>query len=56
MYALGSLDESKTLKKKKCAVELGVWKTSAKDWRKVIKIKSTLQSYCLGSVLVLTRP
>lgn len=45
MHTLGPLDESKTLKK--CAVELGMCKTSAKDWGKIIKIKNTLHSIAL---------
>lgn len=49
MHTLGLLDESKTLKKK-CAVELGMCKTSAEDWRKIIKSKSILHSDGFTSV------
>lgn len=52
-YTLGRLDESKTLKKK-IAVELGMCKTSAKNWANDHKIKSTLHSDCFTSVSVLT--
>lgn len=51
-YTLGLLDESKTLKN--IAVELGMCKTSAKDWGNDHKIKSTLHSDCFTSVSVLT--